>query len=399
MNPKKLKILIVYASRQTGNSKKIALGLNQLFTDSEVYSVENAPPQHNYDFIILGTGIYRGWPDPPMKNYMKNCSNKNIGIFITLGAWPDSEHAKISIARIEGLLSDSNVVASFACQGRIDPELVKRMKEKPAGTPHSWNEERAKRILAAESHPNDDDIRKAFEIFSKAIEKIRNAENQDSQKLISPEDIRWNMSPNEIEKQSFSIIENEFPQYKIYNPEQWKIIRRIIHTTTDFSIAQNISFRNNPIQAGIEGLKNANPIFCDSNMIKSGISLKKLQSINPSYSGDYIHCYIANNDVAEYAKNQHITRALASVIKAKKILHNSIILIGNAPLALAKIAEYCLTGEIKPQLIIAMPVGFVNVIESKALLARTNIPHIMLHGRRGGSTIAVATLHAIIECI
>ena len=102
-------------------------------------------------------------------------------------------------------------------------------------------------------------------------------------------------------------------------------------------------------------------------------------------------------DVAEDAEKHRTTRALASLKKAETILDGAIVLIGNAPLALAGIAKLCFEKNIRPAVIIGMPVGFVNVVESKALLSKTDIPHITIEGRRGGSTLAVAALHAILE--
>ncbi|MFZ2656221.1 MAG: precorrin-8X methylmutase [Victivallales bacterium] len=209
-------------------------------------------------------------------------------------------------------------------------------------------------------------------------------------------DIRWDMTASEIEAESFRIIEKEFPNRPFKGPE-WNVARRLIHTTADFSICDNLVFRNDPIQAGLKAVSEGAVIYCDSNMIRSGISVQKLKMFNPAYTKDSIHCYIADSDVAEMAEKAGTTRALASLKKAEKILDGAIVLIGNAPLALAGIAKLYLEKKIRPALIIGMPVGFVNVVESKVLLSKTDIPHITIEGRRGGSTLAVATLHAILE--
>ena len=209
-------------------------------------------------------------------------------------------------------------------------------------------------------------------------------------------DIKWDMTAEQIEAESFRIIEKEFPDPPFRGPE-WKIARRLIHTCADFSICENLVFRNNPIQAALKAISNGAVIYCDSNMIKSGISVQKLKMLSPSYSRDSIHCYISDSDVAEDAGKHGTTRALASLKKAEAILDGAIVLIGNAPLALAGIAKLSFEKNIMPAVIIGMPVGFVNVVESKVLLSKTDIPHITIEGRRGGSTLAVATLHAIME--
>lgn len=206
-------------------------------------------------------------------------------------------------------------------------------------------------------------------------------------------------TPVEIEAESFRIIESKTSNEvkAVFTTEQWIIVRRIIHTTGDISIASSISFNNNAIKIGIKSLEKGISIFCDSNMIKNGLSTVKLKNMNDSYSRESINCFIADNDVAGYAKKNNMTRSASAVEKAGSSLNNSIIMIGNAPSALIKIIEKYYNDEIHPSLIIGMPVGFVNVIESKKLLTETDLPYITVKGRRGGSTLAVATLHALIE--
>jgi precorrin-8X/cobalt-precorrin-8 methylmutase len=205
--------------------------------------------------------------------------------------------------------------------------------------------------------------------------------------------------PAEIEAESFRIIEKETPNEikTLFSPEEWIIARRIIHTTGDISIVSSLKCSRNAVAQGIKSLKNGYSLFCDSNMIKNGLSVAKLKNMNNSYSRENINCYIADSDVAEYAKENKLTRAASAVEKAGNSLNNSIILIGNAPSALIKIIEKFYNNEINPKLIIGMPVGFVNVIESKKLLVETDLPYVTIEGRRGGSPLAVATLHALIE--
>ncbi len=209
--------------------------------------------------------------------------------------------------------------------------------------------------------------------------------------------VSWNKTGQEIEKMSFNTIENECRSKENFSDEEWKIARRLIHTTADFSIINDLKFKNNPIQVGLDALRKGAVIYSDSNMIKSGLSVPKLKKYNPNYERESIQCYIANSVVANLAKENNTTRALASVEKAIPVLNDAIILIGNAPLALAKMIKLIVENKIKPALIIGMPVGFVNVVESKELLIESNIPYITIAGRRGGSPLAVATLHAIME--
>ncbi|MCP4181071.1 MAG: precorrin-8X methylmutase [bacterium] len=208
--------------------------------------------------------------------------------------------------------------------------------------------------------------------------------------------ILWNLSGQQIEDESLKRIDLEIECHKFADKE-WIVARRLIHTTADFDIIDNLFFRNKPIESCIKALNEGVPIYTDSNMIKSGISVAKLKKFNAAYERESIHCYIADPEVAETAKRENITRALAGVRKAKKILDGGIFLCGNAPLALAGTLKMIEEEGILPALIIGMPVGFVNVIESKELLRETTIPHITIEGRRGGSPLAVAALHGIIE--
>ncbi len=167
------KALVVYTSRKTGNTRKVAEAIHRaLGAQCEIFPAADAPKPNKYDFVILGFGVYRGWPDGDLRAYMKKCRNQNVGIFLTLGAWPDSEHAFNCMGHAEGLLNSCRVRGKFICHGRLEPAMIERMKARPAGTPHSWDPERAKRVNAAETHPDENDLAKASEIFSKAWEKI-----------------------------------------------------------------------------------------------------------------------------------------------------------------------------------------------------------------------------------
>lgn len=211
------------------------------------------------------------------------------------------------------------------------------------------------------------------------------------------EKINWKMSGLEIERESFRRIEQEMGATPHFSPRERIIARRLIHTTADFSLADNLWFSGDPLTAGLQALKDAAPIYSDSSMIRSGISMARLQKMNPAYSPEYLHCYVADPEVASKAKNAGIARSLAALDKAGDMLSGAIVLIGNAPLALAGIVRMVVKEGIRPRLIIGMPVGFVHVVESKEMLMATDIPHIVITGRRGGSPLAVATLHAIME--
>ncbi|UDQ98721.1 precorrin-8X methylmutase [Lentisphaerota bacterium WC36G] len=210
------------------------------------------------------------------------------------------------------------------------------------------------------------------------------------------EKISWNKTGLEIEKESFECID-KIADKTNFSPEQWHVVRRLIHTTADFSIADNVEFSNDPINNGLKALFQGATIITDSNMIKAGLSVVKLKNFNRKYEREAIKCFIADEDIVKIAQEKNITRALASVEKAKNILDGAIFLCGNAPLALVGVIKLVVEENIKPALIIGMPVGFVNVCESKELLKEIDVPYITIQGRRGGSPLAVAALHGIIE--
>lgn len=167
-----MKTLVVYSSR-TGNTEKVARAIAAVLGPECVLSrAEDAPPPDKFDFIAFGFGVYRGWPDGELRSYMRRAQPRYAGIFLTLGAWPDSEHAQTCLARAEGMLSASKILVSFACHGAFSPDMVARMKSRPKGSVHGWNEERAARVAAAATHPDAADITRAQELFRTALTKV-----------------------------------------------------------------------------------------------------------------------------------------------------------------------------------------------------------------------------------
>jgi precorrin-8X/cobalt-precorrin-8 methylmutase len=210
--------------------------------------------------------------------------------------------------------------------------------------------------------------------------------------------IGWNMSGADVEQESFRRIEEEVGAHS-FSAQEWRVVRRMIHACADFSIALDIAFAHEPIAAIHAAVRGGAPIYCDSNMIRSGVSVARLQGINPTYTRESTHCYIADPDVAAAAKKNGTTRALASLDKGRAILDGAIVLIGNAPLALAGICRMVEEEGIRPAVVLGMPVGFVHVVESKQMLQQLDIPQVVLQGRRGGSPLAVSALHGALESI
>jgi len=202
------------------------------------------------------------------------------------------------------------------------------------------------------------------------------------------------LSGPEIEARSLAIIDNEAPPHP-FDPREWPVVRRMIHTTGDFSLIAAARFSADAIDAGIGALKACRSIYSDANMIRSGISLERLHSVCPFYRRESLICPIADEDVARKARRSGLPRSLHAVQKARPLLPGAIVVIGNAPVALMEINRMIAEEALRPALVVAMPVGFVHVVESKEELMGLGVPYIALAGRRGGSPLAVSVIHAL----
>jgi precorrin-8X/cobalt-precorrin-8 methylmutase len=202
------------------------------------------------------------------------------------------------------------------------------------------------------------------------------------------------LSGEEIEARSMERIEKEVPSHP-FGPEEWQVVRRMIHTTGDFGLIDLARFSPGAISHGIEALRSGRSLYVDSRMIQSGLSLKRLQSVYKGYRASDIICYVDDEEVFEKARQQRLPRSLFAVQKAKPILNRGLVVFGNSPVGLLELNRLIQEEEIRPDLVIAMPVGFVHVIESKEELMSLDIPFIALSGRRGGSPLAVSAVHAL----
>lgn len=198
-----------------------------------------------------------------------------------------------------------------------------------------------------------------------------------------------NVRPMEIEARSFEIISRELG-YEL--PEELApIIKRCIHTSADFDYAKNLCFSEGVVDKALKALKNGACIVTDTQMAKSGINKKALAK----YGGE-VYCFISDEDVAAEAKKNGSTRATVSMDKAAALEKPLIFAIGNAPTALVRLYELIQDGKLKPELIIGVPVGFVNVVQSKELIMETEVPYIVARGRKGGSNIAACICNALL---
>lgn len=202
-------------------------------------------------------------------------------------------------------------------------------------------------------------------------------------------------TPGQIERASMELIRAELRERGVTLPkENEAVILRCIHASADFDYAANLRFTPGAVQKATEALRRGTDLVTDTNMALAGISRPGLQKLGAS-----AYCYMAEDFIAERAKAEGSTRATAAMDWAAEHNPGAILAVGNAPTALLQIAEQIRKG-LRPALVIAVPVGFVNVVESKELVfsvcEEADIPCIAAMGRKGGSSIAAATCNALI---
>lgn len=205
------------------------------------------------------------------------------------------------------------------------------------------------------------------------------------------------VKPDEIEARSMAIITSELGTRTWPEPEL-SIVKRCIHTSADFDYADHLFFSENAGTAGMEAIRQGACIVTDTMMAASGINKKRL-----GVFGGRVHCFMSDGDVAAEAVSRGITRSAVCMERGAAIEGPVIFAVGNAPTALIRLYELIREGAVRPQLIIGVPVGFVNVVESKELIIRLNqetgIPCIVARGRKGGSNIAAAICNALIYSV
>lgn len=198
----------------------------------------------------------------------------------------------------------------------------------------------------------------------------------------------------DIEKRSFEmiteILERDYRDVKI-PADRESIVKRVIHTTADFDYAANLAFSDNAVEKALTALKEGCDIVTDTQMAKAGINKTILSEL-----GGEVHCFMADSDVAKEAKERGVTRATVSMEKAAGLKKHCIFAIGNAPTALIELDRLIKEGKLSPKLIIGVPVGFVNVVESKELIMESSAPYIVARGRKGGSNVAAAICNALL---
>lgn len=203
--------------------------------------------------------------------------------------------------------------------------------------------------------------------------------------------MKYVIDPRAIEAESMAIIDRNVPQIRALPPEERAVVKRIIHTTGDFDIAPLVKIHPRAVACGLEAMRRGCNIYVDVNMALAGLSRKTMEAHQIQAL-----CNISDPEIIQEAARTGHTRAMVAMQKAGP-LTGDIVVIGNAPTALFSLCEQIEKGEAEPALVIGTPVGFVGARESKDLLVQLNkVPYITVLGTRGGSTIAAATVNALL---
>ena len=197
----------------------------------------------------------------------------------------------------------------------------------------------------------------------------------------------------EIEKKSFAIIDSEVPEPRPFSGDEWRIVRRMIHTTADFELLSLVRFHPHAVKKGVAALGSGCLIVTDTEMACRGITSGRMDRL-----GCRVTCFIRFAEVAAKAGRENTTRAAAAVDHVLPDLDGAIYVVGNAPTALVRLLKRTAENRCRPALVVGMPVGFVNAAESKELLVmQQRVPFVTISGRKGGSALAASVVNQLAE--
>ena len=203
------------------------------------------------------------------------------------------------------------------------------------------------------------------------------------------------VAPEKIEERSMEIITASMKPERLafYTEKELKVVKRCIHTSADFDYEDNMIFKNNAVESGMQAILHGACIITDTTMAASGINKKVANEFGAS-----VHCFIGDEKIAKLARERQVTRASVCMEEGARLAKESpvIFAIGNAPTALIRLYELIQNEELRPALVIGAPVGFVNVVESKNLIKRLDVPMIVADKRKGGSNVAAAIVNALL---
>lgn len=195
-----------------------------------------------------------------------------------------------------------------------------------------------------------------------------------------------------IEASSFAIIEAEAAPHA-FTPAEWAVVRRVVHATADFEFQRTMTFHPEAVAAGVAALRAGCPVVCDVRMIAAGLSQARLAAF-----GCRVHCLIDAPGIVDAARQAGATRAAAAMraAEAEGLLAGAVVAIGNAPSSLAELQRITAERGARPALVLGVPVGFVGAVEAKEAAQALPVPWVVARGRKGGTPVAVAALHALL---
>ncbi len=204
----------------------------------------------------------------------------------------------------------------------------------------------------------------------------------------------YSTSPEGIESKSMLIIEEELGStIEKFSPVAAAIVKRVIHTTADFEYADLLTASSGAYEKALELFKKGQQVIVtDTNMIAVGINKELLNSLDSQ-----VKCLVAEEETRRLALKEGLTRSIVNIRRAAEQYPEAIFAIGNAPTALYELLRLAEEDQFRPTLVIGVPVGFVEAAESKEELLKSKLPHIAIRGRKGGSTVAVAIINALMK--
>jgi precorrin-8X/cobalt-precorrin-8 methylmutase len=198
------------------------------------------------------------------------------------------------------------------------------------------------------------------------------------------------MRPDDILAESFRVIEAEVGPHA-FDAVEWPIVRRMIHASGDLSLVRDAAFSPGAVEAGVRALREKAPVVTDVRMAAAGVHRPSLEAL-----GVGLHCFIDDPDVRTLAEAMGTTRSWCAMEKAIAVVGDAVYVVGNAPTALLALCAAVRQGRVRPRLIVAMPVGFVSVAESKEKALALDVPVLAVRGRKGGSAVAAAAVNALL---
>ena len=189
---------------------------------------------------------------------------------------------------------------------------------------------------------------------------------------------------HEITEASFAQIDEEIGPHS-FTPAEYAVVRRVIHTTADFEFKDLVKFSHDPFAAASTALATTPTIVTDVSMVAAGIATVGQKTWQPN-----IHIAVKRSGCPPGQ-----TLSACGMRQCAADSPQAIFAIGNAPTALLALCDGIRQQKWQPALVIAAPVGFINVVESKQALAQLSVPHILVAGRKGGSAVAAAITNAL----